>query len=273
MSRTHHQFPCEGESLAATLDGASGSTGLLIVSGGNEIRAGAHNGMANLAQNIAAQGFPVFRYDRRGIGDSDGANGGFLSTEADIAAATNAFQKLYPSISKIVAFGNCDAATAIAMFGGKAGIDNQILANPWVIEEASTETDEPTAPPPSAIRARYWERLKNPRSIIDLLTGKIDVGKLIKGLGKAAKKEEASDLSKQLGQALSDSNTPAKILLAKRDTTALAFQSAWKSPVFKGTVSKSNIELHSIDSASHSFADAQSKKWLQDQIMDTLKNA
>ena len=34
-------FPCAGDILAATLDEAPGTTGLLIVSGGNEIRIGA----------------------------------------------------------------------------------------------------------------------------------------------------------------------------------------------------------------------------------------
>ena len=36
--RQHFTFACAGETLAATLDSATGSTGLLIVSGGNEIR-------------------------------------------------------------------------------------------------------------------------------------------------------------------------------------------------------------------------------------------
>ena len=46
MSRGFHHFPCEGQQLAATLDEGSGSIGLLIISGGNEIRSGAHSGMA-----------------------------------------------------------------------------------------------------------------------------------------------------------------------------------------------------------------------------------
>ena len=33
MSRRHITFPCEGSTLAATLDGAPGRTGLLIVTG------------------------------------------------------------------------------------------------------------------------------------------------------------------------------------------------------------------------------------------------
>src|SRR3546814_9589450 len=77
-------FDCEGAALAASLDDAPGSNGLLIVSGGNEIRSGAHRGMAMLAQRVAAAGHPVFRFDRRGIGDSEGADGGIESGGPDI---------------------------------------------------------------------------------------------------------------------------------------------------------------------------------------------
>ena len=70
---------CADDDIIATLDEAAGTTGLLIVSGGNEVRAGAHRGMALLAADLAAAGHPVFRYDRRGVGDSGGTNRGFLS--------------------------------------------------------------------------------------------------------------------------------------------------------------------------------------------------
>ena len=76
MKRLAHTFGCGSLSLAATLDTAPGGTGLLIVSGGNEIRSGAFGGQADMAPRIASAGFPVFRFDRRGIGDSDGENDG-----------------------------------------------------------------------------------------------------------------------------------------------------------------------------------------------------
>ena len=47
-------FDCAGVALAATLDEGARKTGLLIVSGGNEIRIGAHRGMTTLAGEIAA---------------------------------------------------------------------------------------------------------------------------------------------------------------------------------------------------------------------------
>ena len=150
-------FTCAGETLAATLDDAPGATGLLIVSGGNEIRIGAHRGMAELAATIAAAGHPVFRYDRRGIGDSTGENNGFESSAEDIREAVAAFRREAPHLTRVVAFGNCDAASALVLFHAEAAIDALLLANPWTIEAADD------LPPAAAIRSRYVEKLKDPR--------------------------------------------------------------------------------------------------------------
>ena len=55
-------FPSAGETLAGTLDTAPGATGLLIVSGGNELRMGAHRGMAMLAAVEEYSGWGYFDY-------------------------------------------------------------------------------------------------------------------------------------------------------------------------------------------------------------------
>ncbi len=126
MSRRHLTFECEGSALVGTIDEAEGFAGLLIVSGGNELRSGAWSGQARLAARIAAQGFPVFRYDRRGVGDSEGGNGEFRSSGPDIAAALAAFRNAAPQVDRVVAFGNCDAASALMLTRG-AGFDALIL--------------------------------------------------------------------------------------------------------------------------------------------------
>lgn len=272
MTRSFHHIPCAGETLATTFDSAEGSTALLIVSGGNEIRSGAHAGMAYLALRIAEQGFPVLRYDRRGIGESTGQNSGFLDSAADIAAAVK-FLKHDQQVRKIVAFGNCDAATALALFGPDAGIDGYILANPWVIETGSAaDADEPTISS-AAIRSRYWDRIKNPRSVIDLLSGKIDLKKLLKGLRQASRSEDNSALSLRLRDALSGLEEDTRILLAKRDTTARAFLAAWNSADFELLRKKSAVTIETLDSASHSFADVDAKNWLTGKILDALRSA
>ncbi len=264
-------FACGEAQLAGTIDAGNSSVGLLIVSGGNEIRSGAHAGQARLAAQIAAKGYSVFRYDRRGIGDSEGENGGFECSAPDIAAAINAFRHHAPHVERIVAFGNCDAATALAMFHQECGIDALLIANPWVIESATTDSDAPTTPNASAIRARYWSRIKNPRSLIDLFTGKINIGKLAGGLMRATKKEAPSALADRLSGALCSSDIPVKILIARRDTTAMAFMGAWHDRKFSQLRERENVEMATCDTASHSFADPAAKTWLLNQLIEYLE--
>ncbi len=262
MNRRHHFFDIGGDRCSATLDDAEGTTGFLIVSGGNEIRSGAHGGQAAMAQYFAALGHPVLRYDRRGIGDSEGDNGGFENSADDIAAAAALFRANNPALTRLIAFGNCDAASALCLF--HAGqFDALILANPWifdpVVEPVSGASEAPAKPSAAAIRARYWARIKNPRSIIDLLSGKIDLAKLLRGLTKAAVKEGTPLLAKRMGGALAGAAVPVHIILAARDGTALAFKAAWDDAAFD--TARGRVTLSSIDSASHSFAggDAQSQ--------------
>jgi exosortase A-associated hydrolase 1 len=257
-------FACEGAALAATLDPAPGPTGLLIVSGGNEIRSGAHRGMAMLAQQVAAAGHPVFRFDRRGIGDSEGANGGYESSAPDIAAAIGAFREAAPQLSRIVAFGNCDAASALLLHQPLA-LDGLILANPWTYEtECADETDDaPALPPASAIRARYLSRLRDPKSLLRLVRGEIDFGKLVRGLsalGKSAPPPTPGSLPARLDAALANLACPATILLATGDRTAQAFVE---------NCHPGSVPVEPLDSPSHSFAGGDAE-WLADRILAIL---
>lgn len=251
------QIACEGDTIVATLDEAAGSTGLLIVSGGNEIRAGAHRGMALLAADLATGGVPVLRYDRRGIGDSTGANRGFEESAADIAAAIAAFRAA--GVSRVVAFGNCDAASALALFHADARIDALILSNPWT----GGGGGEDELPQAAAIRARYAERLRDPREWLRLLRGGVNLRKLAGGLLKVVKPTPPDGLVERMAAALHASGVPVTILLANRDNTAVAFRAAWKanSP---GTI----VELAS---SSHSFAGAADKLWLRERLLEAVK--
>jgi len=241
-------FDCDGVSCAATLDEGTNASGLLIVSGGNEIRPGAHRGMAKLALDIAGESFPVFRYDRRGIGDSEGSNGGFSSSGPDIMAATNAFRAAAPYISRIVAFGNCDAATALVMHRGTAPIDALVLANPWVIEPKDD------LPPPAAIKDRYVRRLRDPEAWKALISGKVNIAAVARGLGRIAMPATAGDLATGFAEALVAAPLPTHILLAERDGTALAFADAWKSAGYAAARALTDVTTQTLDSASHSFA-------------------
>ncbi|MDF2383317.1 hydrolase 1, exosortase A system-associated [Nostoc ellipsosporum NOK] len=255
-------FPCAGETLLGTLDEAAETTGLLVVSGGNEIRIGAHRGMALLAERVARADYPVLRFDRRGIGDSTGENRGFESSAEDIAAAARAFRET--GVERIVAYGNCDAATALAFFHAQAGIDALILANPWSIEPS----DE--MPPAAAIRARYASKLRDPKEWLRLLRGGVNIAKLVNGLRKISQKpsQVPADLSAHMAVALAETQVPVTILLARGDNTAIAFADAFRDPVFDAARGKVRIEQ--LDSDSHSFASAADKRWLLEKVLDQL---
>lgn len=245
-------FPCQGETLVGTLDAAPGTTGLLIVSGGNEIRCGAHRGMALLAQAMAAQGHPVVRYDRRGIGDSTGDNRGFLSAEADLTAATQAFRAHAPHVERIIGFGNCDAASTLVLFGRAAGIDRLLLANPWTIENADD------LPPAAAIRATYRQRLTDPAAWRRLLTGRIHLGKAIGGLHKAAS-PAPSALATRVVAAIQAWGNDATVLLATGDATAQAYAAAAR-----------DLPATRIDTTSHSFARQDDRRALHAAVLTAL---
>lgn len=248
-------FACEGETLLGTLDQANGKTGLLIVSGGNEIRAGAHRGMAWLAQALAARNVPVFRFDRRGIGDSTGKNGGYATSGPDIAAATAAFRKHAPHVRRLIALGTCDGATALVLHGTKVDVDGLILGNPWIIQVRDD------LPPASAIEARYKQRLKDPAQWMRLLRGNISIAKLLRGLWRIVySRIQESDTQREVFARLRGNET---IILAQRDATALTFASEAQRHNWP-------VTIRQIDTASHSFARAGDREALLEAITAAL---
>ena len=234
-------FPCAGEQLIGSLDEAAGTTGLLIVSGGNEVRAGAHRGMAMLAARLAAEATPVFRYDRRGVGDSGGVNRGFREARDDLIAAARAFRAEAPHVARLAAFGNCDAATLLALHGREAGIAKVLLANPWVVEP---QDDLPPAP---AIRAHYAARLRDPATWRRLLSGGISIGNLFRGLRRISRKTPDDPFTARALSAIAGWGADAGVILAEGDATAIAYADAAGR---KGITSRTIT----IPSTSHSFA-------------------
>jgi len=263
-------FSCGTDLLAGTLDAADGATGLLIVSGGNEIRSGAYAGQASMAQHLSAMGIPVFRFDRRGVGDSEGVNLGFAHNAEDIDAAVSTFRHVAPQLKRLVAFGNCDAATALLLHTQGPQFDGLMLANPWTID-ATAENEAASAPSASVVRARYWTRIKNPRSLLDLLSGKINLRKLAIGLRTAAKPVQPSLLTHRLADAMAQVDVPLCVAIAERDMTALAFMAEWNSSAFDHVRRQPNIALATYSTASHSFADCAARAWLYAQIVGFIK--
>ncbi len=264
--RRHIAFDCNGDTLVGTIDPGEAATGLLIVTGGNELRCGPYGSHAELAAKISAAGFPVMRFDRRGAGDSSGYNGGFTTSADDLAAANAAFRKASPRMKRIAAFGNCDAASALMLAQG-AGCEALVLANPWTFEpkpEAAIEAPVQPQMTPRAIRAHYLRRLTDPRALIRLLTGKVKVGQLAGSLVETAKPAPPQTaLAQAMAAGIADFAGSVALLVAENDRTAQVFLSQWQD---------NDPRIRICPDAGHSFIEPQARIWLQGQLLGALRS-
>ena len=269
-------FKCEGNGCAATLDLPpegieSLSTGLFIVTGGNELRSGPHGSQAAMAAHFAALGFSVFRYDRRGVGDSEGENAGWRAAEADVIAAAAAFRAECPSLTQIIGYGNCDGASSLALYGKGAGLSRVILANPWAFDHdgdsaPSGETGPAKLEHSRASTLRYYrQRLSNPVGLLrDVLGGKVNMGQAIGDMAAAGKPVNASHTSASMALPLTHWGDGATLLLAEGDRTALYFKEQMAA------LGHPLTHVQTCPTASHSFADDAARAWLYEQIEAAL---
>jgi exosortase A-associated hydrolase 1 len=251
--------PCGDTQIAATIEPAAGPVGVVIVSGGTQIRIGAHRGFVQLGERLAAAGYPVIRFDRRGVGDSGGDDPGFADGGADIAAAAGALRAACPQLTRLVGFGLCDGASALAIHHRTAGIDRLILANPWLADAAGG------LPPPAAIRRHYRDRLASPADWRRLISGRVDYRRLARGLVRVGRKAPAP-LAQRLATALRASNAPLTLLLAEGDATAIGFADAWRKPPFLGIPA----DIVTLPTAAHTFARAGDDALLAKACLEAL---
>jgi len=184
---------------------------------------------------------------------------GFRYSGEDIAAALAAFRAECSKLRRVVAFGNCDAASAL-MLGGGCGADALLLSNPWTYDE---DEGEGAPPPPAAIRARYLEKLGNPREIWRLLTGGVDLRKLAHGLRSAAATGSApSGLAGEMQAGLAGFSGPVRFLVAERDRTGQAFLAAWH---------KADERIARCPGADHAYSDDASQRWLLARLLEALR--
>lgn len=185
-------FGCEGSSLIGIAHRPTKpkSRGILaIVAGGPQYRGGCCRQLVQMARALSAEGYPVMRFDYRGMGDSSGVFLGFQHIEADLRAALAAFKQAVPELQEVVLWGGCDAASASLIHGYKFPIvTGMILGNPYA---HSAETEVAVA------RKYYLQRLRDKTfwaRVFKLRFNPIPVARsvLASVLGKSQRKAKAS---------------------------------------------------------------------------------
>ena len=271
-------FGCEGDTLVGILSlpaDAQPQTGVLVVVGGPQYRAGSHRQFVLLARYLASAGIPVLRFDVRGMGDSTGEPRDFTELNADISAAIDAFQHACPSLQGVVLWGLCDAASAALLYWHDcrdARLQGMVLLNPWVRSDAGLAR--------ARVRHYYRERLLQTAFWKKLLTGKLSLWpSLCDGLRnwKLARRGgpggEVGTFQSRMAAALREFPGPLLFLLSGKDITGQEFAD-WASAEYAGGDWRQRPGWHcrTLVEADHTFSRSDWQREVELLTADWLRN-
>ncbi len=261
-------FDCAGDALVGVVHkpDTPGDTGVLVVVGGPQYRVGSHRQFLQLARALARAGFPVLRFDYRGMGDSEGEFRGFEAASQDIAAALDAFQEAVPGIRNIALWGLCDGASAILFYAGQdPRVSRVVLLNPWV----RTEEGQARA----MLRHYYVGQLMNRQFWGKLLSGEVPIGPALRDFAKTVLKRfngarvaagkdaggaqaaTAAGLPERMAIGLRRFQGPALLILSGKDLTAREFEdAAASSPLWSQLLGESRVTVERLPEADHTFS-------------------
>lgn len=268
-------FSCKGESLLgiAHLPATPSNVGVVFVSGAPQYRVGAHRLFVTLARELSRSGFPAFRFDARGYGDSSGHSTAFEDMRDDLTAAIEALRQLSPRIEKIILLGLCDGASAILLNGTTlGGIGGVVLINPWAQpEQGRTKAMQ---------RSYYVSRLRNWRTWPAALRGlgrRASPADVFKKPAPSAPStvDEASEYPAFIAEMLNtwrQFSGPSLVVISRDDVTAAAFDAAvgdivgWRKLRKQGHVSRVLVK-----GADHTFSSKQTSDQLAEEVLDWLR--
>jgi exosortase A-associated hydrolase 1 len=279
-------FACAGQELSGMLHrGAAGAAVgvVIVVAGGPQYRAGAHRQFVALARMLASHGYPVLRFDLRGMGDSSGEYLGYHHSRPDIRAAVDALQAQVPSVQRVMLFGECESASGILFYAYQdRRIHKVALANPWVrTEEGRAEV---------MLKHYYRDRLLSRQFWGDMVRGKLRVGRaarsfvnlvstVLKGrktlrAGVQVAADDSLDalpLVAKTAEGLRRFQGHALLLMSGKDYIAREFDEVTKgSQAWAGLLSGPRITRADIEGADHTFSRAEWKAQAHQALRDWL---
>jgi len=269
-------FACAGETLVGILarPDVPARTGVVVIVGGPQYRAGSHRQFALLSRALAGAGHAVLRFDYRGMGDSSGAQRSFESVSADVAAAIDHLQQRVPAVKEVALWGLCDGAAAALLYCHETHdprVTGLCLLNPWVRSEASLAKTQ--------VKHYYTQRLRQKEFWLKLFSGKVAVS----ALGDFVRKlRQSSGVSKQLNAA----NQPFQqrmasawhqfqgrilLILSGDDYTAKEFlEYAGTDPAWKHYQNHAKLTRLDMAGADHTFSNAASRKLAEDATLASI---
>lgn len=275
-------FSCHGERLVGILhtpEGDTLNTGVVVVVGGPQYRVGSHRQFVMLARQLAPQGYPVLRFDYRGLGDSEGEPRDFEDIDADIRAAVDTLCAAVPQLDSVVIWGLCDAASAALFYAHQdPRVKGLVLLNPWIRTEKSLAG------------AYLWDYYRTRLTTLDTWTGIFAGGALrkLKGLWETARTAMGSDQAPQstAGDAgagrepfpsrmlagMSAFSGKVLLILSGEDITASEFRMVTgRSRRWQKALRRQTVTQRELAQANHTFARRNWRLQVADLTADWLR--
>lgn len=278
MNTTHRAvtFDCSGDCLAGVLalPESPAATGLVVVTGGPQYRVGSHRQFVSLANRIASQGFPVLRFDYRGMGDSEGEQRGFDAVSGDIAAAVDALQA-HTGVRRIVLWGLCDGASAALLYVNDTHDSRVVglaLLNPWVRSQASLARTH--------VKHYYLRRLRQREFWAKAVRGRVlrqAVMDLVANLRMAfigRRQGMSVGFQQRMASGWRDFKGPVLLLLSELDYTAREFTEYSSTDVAWRRATQTNpAHRVALTDADHTCSSPISQRQAEDATLAWLASA
>ncbi len=279
-------FQCGGETLVGVLSVPESpkrpsETGVVIIVGGPQYRAGSHRQFTLLARAVAVAGYPVLRFDYRGMGDSSGAPRTFEAVNEDLAAAIGAMLQNEPTVNRVVLWGLCDGASAALLYL-QATRDPRVqavcIANPWVRTESGLARVH--------VKHYYLRRVAQLDFWMKTMRGQVTANaalelcrNLVASLARRKSKvrgvhvqaDRVEPFQERMAEAAARFDGDLLVLTSGRDLTAKEFEDSvkedarWQLAVAKPTC----VRLHFPD-ADHTFSAIDDLRALQTAVVNWL---
>ncbi len=278
MSEQAIKFECGGVPLVGILHRAAQPAKkrgiVMAVAGGPQYRVGGHRQLVLWARRLAAEGYPVLRFDYRGWGDSHGEFHDYFEVDEDIRAAIDRFAAEEPGLEEIVLWGECNAASAILFYAYRdPRVRGLVLQNPWVRSEGGQAR--------TLLRHYYLMRLRQPEFWQKLFSFKFNPWESLRSLARlivASRAGAATPAAEPAGSALagplsrelplpermfagfSRFHGPVMLVMSNLDLIAREFDEAVRAqPAWSALLSSGAYRRHDMPEGDHTFSSAEQR--------------
>lgn len=255
---------------------------VIVVAGGPQYRAGAHRQFVALARRLAARGFPVLRFDLRGMGDSTGEHLGYEDSGPDIRAAIDELCARHPDMQDVVLFGECESATGILFYAHRdPRVTGIALVNPWVRTESGRAE--------VIVKHYYLDRLRSREFWRKVASGRYDVTASMKSLvgvlrtyagvrrvrslrpGSDLAEVDALPLPVRTAACLGRFAGEVLLLMSGKDYIAREFDEVARSTdAWRGLLDAPRVRRHVLEDADHTFSREEWKLQVAQWVGDWL---